>query len=238
MVTLTTLLLIGDARKGVPLRALSQRSGQFEVAAVGDPLAGEAANTLHSLAKSSDFIILCGDGKSNKLAADEIWHLLRNKIVVSLEMGTSISELRDTFPLSKVSRCRLCIDAPTEKTLSLFSHDSSFSDADLSSVKGLLGSMGEVLNVEEIMFVKLNREIDRSMTAFADLVSSLGTSMGIDQDLFEYTLGWVLYGLGSAIAGGMDLCEVLPHDGDGRKEEGKAVLRHKGAKNKARTKKG
>lgn len=173
---------------------------------------GNGSSPLHDAAKSSDIVVVCGniDGKSSRLVADEIWHLLRNRIVVSLNDCLTLAPLREMYPLSKVGRCRLYVDAEVERTLSLLALDSSYSDADLTSIRDIFGRMGEVLLLKEEIFENLNRDMDLSMAVIAEVAKALGDSARVDADLFEYALSWVLVSLGSAGIAGRDLSEILP----------------------------
>ena len=194
------LVLIGCDSRGLPFRA---HDGQgLDVMAL-KPGEENDYELLHRASKTSDLIVVCGCERSSHLVADEIWHLLRNKIIISLSEGVSLSTLREMYPLSKVSRCRMYIDAGIDKTLSLYSYDSSYSDKDLSLVRDVLGRVGEVLFVKEETMERLGLEMDTSIKIIREVVKALSDSSEVDRDLFEYAMSWALYGLG--LAGVKDL---------------------------------
>jgi hypothetical protein len=161
-------------------------------------LVAEGVESVVRHAKSSDFIVICGTGESNRLLADAIWHLLRNKVVISLSNKVPISDLREMYPLSKVSRAKLCMDAEVDRTLLILSHDRSFSGLDLASVEKIFAGIGEVLFVDEGELEKLSNLVDLSTLIVEEAVAAIQTAAGRDKALLGYALDWMLYGLGSA----------------------------------------
>jgi hypothetical protein len=220
---MVNILFLGCHNKGLPIRALVDHG--IGVVAIDHPMES-GSEQLHSSVKSSDVVVVCGktNDKSSHIVADDIWHLLRNRIMVSLNDSMTLAALRDLYPLSKVCRCSLYVDAEMERTLSLLSLDSSFSDADLTSMKEVFGRMGEFLVLKEEIFENLNRDMDLSLTVLAEVTRVLGESAEVDADLFEYALSWVLVSLGSAGIGGRVLLELLPQS-PSLNEDARAQLR-------------
>jgi len=224
---LERLLLVGCEERGRLLRTLPSHG--YEVTQSSPTGSNEGTNNLHEAAKWCDIMFVCGDANRSRLIADDIWHLLRNKLVVSLAEGINLSALRDLYPLSKVSRCRICIDAEVERALFLLSADASYSDRDLTAINGILGKLGEPLLVKEDMLEALNRQMEVSTLILSELVAALRDSIGENRDLYEYVLGWVLYGIGAATVKESKLWDLLPEKGgkltpEAREKIRKAVL--------------
>lgn len=202
------LLLVGCEERGRLLRTLPSHG--YEVTQSSPRGGNEGANNLHEAAKWCDIMFVCGDATRSRLTADDVWHLLRNKLVVSLTEGINLSALRDLYPLSKVSRCRICIDAEVDRALFLLSADTSYSDRDLAAINLIIGKLGEPLLIGEEMLEAMNRRMEASAVILSELVAALRDSIGEDRDLYEYVLGWVLYGIGAATIGGSKLWGLLP----------------------------
>jgi hypothetical protein len=201
----------------------------YEVIQSSPTRSNEGANDLHEAAKWCDVIFVCCDANRSRLIADDVWHLLRNKLVISLSEGINLSALRDLYPLSKVSRCRICIDAEVERALFLLSTDATYSDRDLTAINGILGKLGEPLLIKEDMLEALNRQMEVSTLILSELVAVLRDSIGENRDLYEYILGWILYGIGAATVKGSKLWDLLPEKGgklthEAREKIRKAVL--------------
>lgn len=208
---LERLLLLGCEERGRLLRVLPSHG--YEV--IFSNLTGGKGdvNDLHEAAKWCNLVFVCNNANRSRLIADDIWHLLRNKLVISLTDGINLSTLRDLYPLSKVSRCRICIDTEVERALFLFSADASYSDRDLTTINSILGKLGELLLVREDMLEVLIRQMEVSTLVLSELVAALRDSMGENLDLYEYVLGWVLYGIGVATVKGSKLWDLLPEKG-------------------------
>jgi len=224
---LEKLLLVGCEERGHILRALPSHG--YEMIFSNLTGSGEGTSDLHEAAKWCDIIFICNYANRSRLIADDVWHLLRNKLVVSLTEGINLSALRDLYPLSKVSRCRICIDAEVERALFLLSADASYSDRDLTAINGILGKLGEPLLVKEDMLEALDRQMEVSTLILSELVAALRDSIGENRDLYEYVLGWILYGIGAATVGGSKLWELLSEKGgkltpEAREKIRKAVL--------------
>ena len=217
------LLLVGCEERGRLLRSLPSHG--YEVIQSSPTGSNEGANDLHEAAKWCDIMFVCGDANRSRLTADDVWHLLRNKLVVSLTEGINLSALRELYPLSKVSRCRICIDAEAERSLFLLSADGSYSDRDLTTINGILGKLGEPLLVKEDMLEVLNRQMEASTLILSELVVTLRDSIGENRDLYEYVLGWVLYGIGAATVRGSKLWDLLPEKGVKLTPEAKENIR-------------
>jgi hypothetical protein len=152
----------------------------------------------------TDFIVLCGRDDANRLMADAIWHLLLKKIIISLSDEPSISDLREMYPLSKVCRAKLCVDAELDKTLILLSHDSSFSGRDLVSLKEAFAGVWDVLLVDERELELMSEFIDLSALIVSETVAAIQTAAGREREkvLLGFALDWLLFGLGSAAING------------------------------------
>lgn len=199
------LLLIGS---GIPPILASLSRSSYDVLEFNET-DGRIAN-LHDASKASDLIIMAGDIGWNRIAADEIWHLLRNKIIISFVENLRISDLRDIYPLSKVCRCRASIDADVGRSLLVLAFDRSFSEIDLVSVKDLLGVLGEILCVKEEMLEGLSMQMDISIAVIREVASALRDSAGGDKSIYDCVLDWLLYGIGAAGIKGSGLDEISP----------------------------
>jgi len=199
------LLVLGCEHRGRPLENLCRLDQ--EVRALPYPC---DFDDLHQLAKWCDLIFIGSERNRAYTIADEIWHLLRGKPVVSLTENLPIRELRDLYPLSKVSRCSVYPDIKTEKALFLLSLDNTFSHSDAANLKELLQGLGDSLQVGEELLESLRSCIKVSQDTVKELLSLLGESSGHDRVLFEYVIGWVLYGTGLATIKGLELPSQEP----------------------------
>jgi hypothetical protein len=199
------LLVLGCEHRGRPLENLCRLD--HEARALPYPCDSEE---LHQLAKWCDLIFIGSERNHAYAIADEIWHLLRGRPVISLTENLPIRELRDLYPLSKVSRCSVYPDIRTEKALFLLSLDNTFSHSDAATLKELLQGLGDSLLVREELLESLRSCIEASQVAIKELLSLLGESSGHDRDLFEYVIGWVLYGTGLATIKGLELPSQEP----------------------------
>jgi hypothetical protein len=82
--------------------------------------------------------------------------------------------------------------------------DNTFSHSDAATLKELLQGLGDSLLVREELLESLRSCIEASQGAIKELLSLLGESSGHDRDLFEYVIGWVLYGTGLATIKGLE----------------------------------
>lgn len=190
--TMEQVLLIGGNDSGMPFRRLPY-GGYPLISCNPDRL----PENLHELAKICDLVIVCADQRAGRVIADEIWHLLRRKIVISTTPGFNLSTLRDLYPLSKVCRCELVLDGDVDKCLAVVSFGDSFSESDIASMKRIFSSIGEVLMINEPFFQEVRRVVSEGLTSLSDLVKRLGPD-----DFQEYLLGWVMYCLGQMILKG------------------------------------
>lgn len=194
-----------------PILASLSRSG-FDLSKF-DETDGRIAG-LHDASKACDLVIMAGDIGWNRIAADEIWHLLHNKIVISLVENLRISDLREIYPLSKVCRCRASINADADRSLLVLAFDRSFSEIDLAFVKDLLGVLGEILCVKEELLESLSLQMDASIAVIREVISALRESAGGDRSIYDYVLDWLLYGIGAAGIKGSGLDEIVPKGKD------------------------
>ncbi len=132
-----------------------------------------------------------------RVIADEIWHLLRRKIVISTTPGFDLSMLRDLYPLSKVCRCDLVLDGDVDRCLAVVSFGDSFSELDMASMKRIFSSIGEMLVINEPLFQEVRATISEGFSSLSELLRRLGPD-----DFQEYLLGWVMYCLGQMILKG------------------------------------
>jgi hypothetical protein len=173
----------------------------------------EKAHDLHEVAKWCNLIFICSDVNRSQLIADDIWHLLRNKLIISFTDGINLSTLREQYPLSKVSRCRICIDADVERMLFLLTTDESYSDRDIITINNIFDRLGEPLLVKEEIFETLCRQMEVSAVLLSELIAVLQDSIGKNRELYEYVLSWTLYSIGAATVKGSKLWELLPEKG-------------------------
>ncbi len=152
---------------------------------------------LHELAKICDVVVVCADQIMGRVIADEIWHLLRRKIVISTTPGFDLSMLRDLYPLSKVCRCDLVLDGDVDRCLAVVSFGDSFSELDMASMKRIFSSIGEMLVINEPLFQEVRATISEGFSSLSELLRRLGPD-----DFQEYLLGWVMYCLGQMILKG------------------------------------
>lgn len=144
------------------------------------------------------------------MIADDTWHLLRRKMVISLTEGLKIQTLRDLYPLSKVSRCYVYPNLPLDRALFLMSLDHSYSSSDSAALKELFGNLGDSLFVGEDLMERLHTYLEKSQNVISELASILIDSVDKDQAMYEYLLGWVLYGTGLASIKGLEVGRIVP----------------------------
>ncbi len=200
MVNSLKVLLLGCEQKGKPLEKLN--SPNFEVRKL--PASDHSREALCESAKWCDLLFIGAEKNRAYILADEIWHLLRRRLVVSLTEGLSIQALRDLYPLSKVSRCYVYPDLPTDRAVFLLSLDNTYSSTEAGIVKELLCGLGDSLLVGEETLETLHSRIGRAQNLIIELIDILSQSVDQDRDLYEYVLGWVLYGTGLATVKGME----------------------------------
>lgn len=188
------LLILGPGAEGGTLSALLSKSHQVNITERPPKSHGSFIEE----AKSRDLVFLWGEKNWGRVMADEIWHLLRNRLIVSLIPGLSISELREMYPLSKVARCKLCIEGAVDRALFLFSVDASYSEREMAILRLTAGASGESLFVPEGVFDRLSGQVDASRAVIEVVLELLKEAMGGERILYGFTLDWVLYGLGSA----------------------------------------
>jgi hypothetical protein len=188
------VLILGSGAQQGSLATLLSRSHQVGATDASTPNHGKFIED----AKHIDLFFLWGDESRSRVLADDIWHLLRNKLIVSLIPSFSLGHLKDMYPLSKVARCKLCIDGAVDRALFIFTTDRSYSDRDTAILRGAAGASGEVLFVPENIFESLTGQVDASRTVLEAVQGILKESMGQDRDLYSFVLDWILYGMGSA----------------------------------------
>lgn len=188
------ILILGSCAQQGGLATLLSRSHQVSTADACAPNHGKFIED----AKCIDIFFLWGDESRSRILADDIWHLLRNKLIVSLVPGLSLGNLKELYPLSKVSRCKLCIEGAVDRALFIFTTDRSYSDRDTAILRGAAGASGEVLFVPENVFENLSGQVDASRAILEEVQGILKESMGSDRDLYSFVLDWILYGMGSA----------------------------------------
>ncbi|MCX8182093.1 MAG: hypothetical protein N3D12_03130 [Candidatus Methanomethyliaceae archaeon] len=218
------ILVLGCEHKGRPLENLCRLDQDLRRIPDTCPF-----DDLHKSAKWCDILFIGSERNKAYMIADEIWHLLRGKPLISLTDGLPIKELRDLYPLSKVSRCFVYPDMRTEKALFLIALDNTFSHAEAATLKALLQSLGESLLVREDLLESLHSCISKSQEAINELLHILADSLGQDRDLFEYVIAWVLYGTGLAAIKGeelpsQDLKHVSPEIREGLRQFLKCIL--------------
>lgn len=190
---MTRLLILGPGAEGGSLSALLSKAHQVKIT---DRPPQSHGNFIEE-ARSKDIVFLWGEKNWGRVMADEIWHLLRNRLIVSLIPDLPMSELRDMYPLSKVARCKLCIEGTVDRALFLFAVDKSYSDRETAILRITAGASGESLFVPENIFESLSDQVEASRAVLRDVMELLKESMGGDRDLYGFTLDWILYGMGS-----------------------------------------
>lgn len=183
------ILLIGNDDSGVPFRGLSY-GGYPLIFCNTDRL----PENMHELAKICDVAIVCTDQRMGRVVADEIWHLLRRKIVISTTPNFDLSILRDLYPLSKVCRCALVLDGDVDRCLAVVSFGDSFSESDTASMKRILSTIGEMLIINEPLFQEVRTVVSNGLSSFSELLKRLSAD-----DFNEYLLGWTMYCLGQIV---------------------------------------
>lgn len=194
------LLILGPGVEGGSLYALLSRAHQVNIT---DKPPMSHGNFIEE-AKSKDLVFLWGEKNWGRVMADEIWHLLRNRLIVSLIPGVPLSDLREMYPLSKVARCKLCIEGAVDRALFLFTADASYSDRETAILRMTAGASGEALFVPENVFESISGQVEASKAVLETVLELLKESMGGDRDLYGFTLDWILYGMGSAGVSGRD----------------------------------
>jgi len=214
------LLILGPGVEGGNLYVLLSKAHQVNVT---DRPPKSHGNFIEE-AKSKDLVFLWGEKNWGRVMADDIWHLLRNRLIVSLIPGLSLSELRDMYPLSKVARCKLCIEGAVDRALFLFTADASYSDRETAVLRLTAGASGEALFVPENIFESISGQVEASKAVLEAVMELLKESMGGDRDLYGFVLDWILYGLGSAGIRGEDARGNGP-GGDEVRQRGLYALR-------------
>jgi len=201
---LERLLLLGSGKSGDIVARLSSK---------GYPLIRldlDQMRNSHDSVRRCDLVFLCTTRGEGQIIADDIWHLLRNKYVISFAEDLNIRSLRDLYSLSKVARCTLGTEFPAERSLFLISADESLSELDIAAVRRVLHTLGETLLLKEQMLERVTAQLRASAAVLAETIIALGSSTVIDKDVFEYVLGWLLYGMGSAAINGGNISELIP----------------------------
>ena len=176
------------------------------------PGGGSSPGLREAIGRSS-IVVLAGDPARSRAVADDVWHLLRQKVVLSTDEMMTIEALRSMCPLSKVARGSFCIASGVDRNLLLLSADGSLSGAELESLRAALSPLGEILTVNEALLEVALSEARSASAAISKLLSELLSSSRIDRDVCEYLLGWVLYGVGDAAIKGRRLDDALPPPG-------------------------
>jgi hypothetical protein len=211
---MSRLLILGSGAQQKNLATLLSRSHQVR--------ATDACTTNHAKfiedAKCIDLFFLWGGESRGRVLADDIWHLLRNRLIVSLIPSLSLGDLKEMYPLSKVARCKLCIDGAVDRALFIFTTDRSYSDRDTAVLRGAAGASGEALFVPENVFESLSGQVDASRAVLEAVQGILKESLGQDRGLYSFVLDWILYGIGSAGISGEASAESenseIPASGD------------------------
>jgi hypothetical protein len=206
---LDKIVLVGSSYCPSIFQNFIDRAGADCLAVLQFPDSEERSKALRESLKTSRFLVVyCGESQS-RILADELWHLLRQKIVISLAPKLSLAALRDLYPLSKVSRLAFCINADVEMNLAILAADNTLSNIDLTTIKEILSNLGEVLVVSESVFDAIVAHSKISESLFSGLVTVLKESPEINADICEYVLGWILYGVGNAAIKGKLLSDLL-----------------------------
>lgn len=159
----------------------------------------------HSMIKETEMVFLFGDANEKRLFADDVWHLLRNKQVLSVGRSLALSELRDLLPLSRVSICSFYLGPQIDKALAVISSDQTVSDQDRQKVLAALKDCGDVLFLSDSVHDALDRELQKAIESINENIRSIQKGVTIDDDIFEYAIGWLLYGLGYSLIRGKPL---------------------------------
>lgn len=157
---------------------------------------------LHSMIKETEMVFLFGNANEKRLFADDVWHLLRNKQVLSVGRNLALSELRDLLPLSKVSVCSFYLGPHVDKALAVISSDQTISDCDRQKVLAALKGCGDVLFLSDSVHGALDKELQKAIESLNENIRSIQKGVTIDSDIFEYAVGWLLYGLGYSVIRG------------------------------------
>ena len=184
--------MIGGNDSGMPFRKLPY-GGYPLISCNPDHL----PENLHEMAKICDVAIVCADQRMGRVIADEIWHLLRRKIVISATPNFDLSMLRDLYPLSKVCRCDLVLDGDVDRCLAVVSFGDSFSESDVASMKRIFSSIGEMLIINEPLFQEVRAVVSKGLSSITELLKRISPD-----DFQEYLLGWIMYCLGQMILKG------------------------------------
>lgn len=214
---MTRTLVIGPLEHGSPFSKLigggqaSVGVGATAGAELLCPANGRDAPLREAL-KRSGTVVLAGDAARSRAIIDDIWHLLRQKTILSTAEDLSIEDLKSMCPLSKVVRGYMCIKSDVERNLIVLSADSALSDAELDALKLALKPLGDSLLIREDLLEAIAAESGSAAKAISDLLSGLIDSSKIDRDLSEYILGYVLYGVGDAAIKGKRLGDLLPQN--------------------------
>ncbi|MEN3034679.1 MAG: hypothetical protein ABC537_00120 [Candidatus Methanosuratincola sp.] len=204
------ILFIGGNDSGKPFRRLPY-GGYLIISCNPDCL----PENLHEMAKICDVAIVCADQRMGRVIADEIWHLLRRKIVISTTPNFDLSMLRDLYPLSKVCRCDLVLDGDVDRCLAVVSFGDSFSESDLASMKRIFSSIGEMLIINEPLFQEVRAVVSKGLSSLAELLKRISPD-----DFQEYLLGWIMYCLGQMILKGNPIeVDQNPQGGGGRLDQ-------------------
>ncbi len=208
------VLIIGPLEPGSPFNKLLQPppGGSSPAAELHCPEGGSSPGLREAIGRSS-IVVLAGDPARSRAVADDVWHLLRQKVVLSTDETMTIEALRSMCPLSKVARGSFCIAVGVDRNLLLLSADGSLSGAELESLRAALSPLGEILTVNEALLEVALSEARSASAAISKLLSELMSSSRIDRDVCEYLLGWVLYGVGDAAIKGRRLDDALPPPG-------------------------
>lgn len=164
---------------------------------------------LHPMIREAEIIFLFGSTNEKRLFADDAWHLLRNKQVFSVGRNLTLSELRDLLPLSKVSVCSFYLGPQIDKALAVISSDQSVSDQDRQKVLAALRGCGDVLFLNDSVHESLDKELQKAIESLNENIRSIQNGVAIDNDIFEYAIGWLLYGLGCSVIRGKPLGSAI-----------------------------
>ncbi|MGQ9759546.1 MAG: hypothetical protein ACUVQ5_03115 [Candidatus Methanomethylicaceae archaeon] len=195
------ILLLECQEKAKPLENLSPHNYEIRKLSAYE----SSRDLLRESAKWCEVLFIGADKSCACVIADEIWHLLRRRLVISLTEGLRIQALRDLYPLSKVSRCYVYPKLQAERAFFLTSLDDSYSSQDSAALKELFGNIGDSLFVREDLMETLQTYLESFQNLISDLVTLLIESLDVnkDRDLYEYLLGWAFYGTGLHLIRGL-----------------------------------